>query len=395
MIDLNIYNMFWLSFLLPIITYIFKELKEYLYSLIYKSIYISTSSTEYNWVIKFITKRIRSVHNLALTDDRINKYFKNLNNYYCLPVGKYYITYNNNLYSIIMKEKAIIISTFSNNNWKILTNLIDEAEKEYNNTDINTKIGIRYYDSKHNEFILTKYLSARSLDTIILPKKTKSLIFDNLDLFYKKKSKYIELGITFKKGILFEGVPGAGKSTLLKSICSKYTLNSMYIVDLNIENILDKLKTIANNSMIVIEDIDRYFTEIRDNKNSKIIVSWQPQFNLAKLLNFLDGVDSPNNVLIVITTNNKNILPEVMFRSGRIDLVVNFTYCNKEQIKEYTDLFFENKENDDIKQKINNKLYNKQFTISQLQKYYLNYIDNIDLALENIHEFTESLPNLS
>jgi len=395
--DINIYNIFWLSFLLPIITKIFNELKEQLYSLIYKSVIIDNSSREYSWILYFITKRIKNVHKLKISDNEIVKYFNNKKNYYILPSGKYYITYNNNILTIVIPNdcNSVIISSFSKNNWDILTKLVDEAEIEYNKKYKTDKksIGLYYIDAKYdNDFIIKKFVSPRQLNTIVLPTKTKSLIFDNLDLFYEKKSKYYDLGITFKKGILFEGIPGTGKTTLLKTICSKYSINNMYIVDLSLDCIWEKLKKVVDNSMIIIEDIDRYFNEVRDNINSEKIVSWQPKFNFEKLLNFLDGVDSSNNILIVITTNNKNILPEVMFRSGRVDMIVNFTYCDKDQIIEYTNLFFENEDNK-IKQKLIEKIIKKNLTISQLQKYYLDYIDNIELALENIDEFLKNLPN--
>lgn len=395
--DFNIYNIIWFTCLLPIISKIFDELKEQLYSLIYKSIKIEKNTEEYDWIISFISKRVKNINNLILSDSRIYKYFNTKKNYYNLQSGKYYINYNKSIITVIISNdnnNDITISSFSKNDWNLLTNLIDEAEKEYKNMFIKNEksIGLYYNDKKYkNDFIIKKIVYHRPINTIVLPIKTKSLIFDNLDKFFKNKSKYNDLGITFKKGILFEGVPGTGKTSLLKTICSKYNLTNMYIVDLSLEDIWEKLKNVSDQSMIIIEDIDRYFKEVRDTMNSEKIVSWQPQFNFAKLLNFLDGVDSSDNILIVITTNNKDILPEVMFRSGRIDLIVNFTYCDNYQIEEYTNLFFEN-ENNEIKQKIIKKLFNKKFTISQLQKYYLDYINNIEAALENINIFIKSLP---
>lgn len=390
---MNTINILWLSFILPLFTYILNEIKEQLYRKIYKIIVVKKNTTEYKWLKSYLNKNAIGVDKLILSSDNTisDKYLKNEKSNYAIPFGKYYITYNNIIFTIYFTDEDIKVSTYSiNNSWSHLTDFIKKTQEEWKDNFIEA-ISI-YTQSKTTynlDFNLVKLVFPRNMDTIILPKETKKLIFDNLDSFFKRRDIYKKMGITYKRGILFEGLPGTGKTSILKSLCRKYDLRNIYIADLNNDCVFDKIEKIQGKSMIIIEDIDRYFQPLKDNDR---IVSWEPRFDLSKMLNMLDGALSPEECLIVITTNNKNIIPSVMLRPGRIDLEVSFTYCTREQIIEYTQLFYDSfNKNSKIIKNIANKLSNKKITIAQLQKYYLEYIENIESALDNIDTFIKNI----
>jgi len=386
---MNITNILWLSFILPIFTYILHEIKDQLFRKIYKTIIISSLTTEFKWIKAFLNKNALVVDKLtiSLNNSITDKFLKNEESNYALPYGKFYITFNNIIYNVIYKETEIQISTYSfNTSWDQLTNFIKHAKKDYKDNYMNS-IGVYKLNTSYDyNFVLIKNIWPRDLDTIILPKETKSLIFNNLDSFFEQKKFYKRIGISYKRGILFEGLPGTGKTTIIKCLCRRYELKNIYILDLDNKDTLDKVEKIQDNSLIVIEDIDRYFRPVKEHDK---IVSSEPTFNLSKMLNLLDGILSPEKCLIIITTNNKNIIPQAMLRPGRIDLEVSFTYCNRDQIINYTKLFFNSNE-DDIITKITNKLVDKKITISQLQKYYLGYINDLNGAWKNIDKFNKN-----
>jgi SpoVK/Ycf46/Vps4 family AAA+-type ATPase len=58
------------------------------------------------------------------------------------------------------------------------------------------------------------------------------------------------------------------------------------------------------------------------------------------MLNFLDGVNSSNGVVVVITVNELAVVPEVLLRAGRIDLRVEMPLARHEQAAEYARLVY-------------------------------------------------------
>lgn len=207
--------------------------------------------------------------------------------------------------------------------------------------------------------------------------------------FLKNEKLYERVGVTFKKGILFYGVPGTGKSSIITALAKHYGMN-LYIIDP--ENDLDDISNIRTNSIILFEDIDRYFKPVRNVKDSHDIIDYEPTFKFEKFLNVLDGVSSPNKSIIILTANNKEVIPEVMLRAGRIDEQFEFKYCTYEQIVEYTNLFYENCA-EEVSHTIAMKLKDVNVTISKLQSHYMKYMINPEKALSTIDNITNDISN--
>ncbi|KAM0451116.1 hypothetical protein ACHAPV_010152 [Trichoderma viride] len=54
---------------------------------------------------------------------------------------------------------------------------------------------------------------------------------------------------------------------------------------------------------------------------------------LAAMLEATDGISSPENIIIIMSTNRKEVLDEALVRPGRIDMKVHFGLPNHEQVK--------------------------------------------------------------
>jgi len=231
-------------------------------------------------------------------------------------------------------------------------------------------------------------LSTRSLSTIYLPDSTKREITSIMDNFLENEESYLELGITYKLGILFYGPPGTGKTSLVKAIANDYGM-PIYIMDLNnssinddsISNILNSLGETDRYKILLFEDVDSAFVDkeeiknevkticnsfsevtsknnknnndnVSDNDNStndtsgdnkigteqettkKSGVQVEEKFlSYSGLLNAFDGVTSnQNKVIMIMTTNYKEKLGNALVRPGRIDYCFCIDYCNYEQI---------------------------------------------------------------
>merc|ERR1711871_935370 len=58
------------------------------------------------------------------------------------------------------------------------------------------------------------------------------------------------------------------------------------------------------------------------------------------LLNALDGIGNPAGQIFVLTTNFRDQLDEALIRNGRVDVHVEFTHADVEQIAEMTKQFY-------------------------------------------------------
>lgn len=79
-------------------------------------------------------------------------------------------------------------------------------------------------------------------------------------------------------------------------------------------------------SVYVIEEIDRYFY---DNNGKEIYFKGE-----SELMNLLDGDSSPDNAVIIMTTNYADRIPKVLLRPGRTDVVIEFKELTKEEAEE-------------------------------------------------------------
>ena len=377
-------SILWLSYFVPFLSYIGNEIKTQLFARLYKTIHIYSTVEQYRWVKAFVTSKAINVNQLTMNNTNMvsDNYIPNSKQNYAIPDGKYYITHNKILFTIWINNNEIWICAFAWKNFYTITEFIDVCEANYKLRFVNAISVYNISPSYTASWELNKQVFPRDLKTIILSKNTKDRIFNNLDEFFENESLYKRLGITYRKGVLFHGVPGTGKTTLIRTICSKYKLTSIYNIDLSKDNIWDIITKIQKNSLILMEDVDRYFKHVRNNKDSNEIVSWESTFNMNKMLNMLDGVTSPDECLIVMTANDKSVIPDVMLRSGRIDLVVEFSYCTREQIIEYTKLFYDCR--DDIACRIAKALKKKKLTVAQLQKHFMKHIRNVESALDDI-----------
>lgn len=223
----------------------------------------------------------------------------------------------------------------------------------------------------------------------------KELLINRLNNFIDNEDRYKRLGIPHTFGLLFYGKPGCGKTSCIKAI-SNYTKRHIVEIPLSKIKTCSELKKIffndtineyhvpADKKIIVLEDIDcmgdivnkRSFqknnnkcNDCKDNeickkckldtekladKNAshiyeKIFKSTMPipnennndKLTLSYLLNLIDGVLEQPGRILIITSNYPEKLDEALIRPGRIDLKIEFKYCNHNICKQIIEFFFQ------------------------------------------------------
>lgn len=197
---------------------------------------------------------------------------------------------------------------------------INNMNKSDNLISINTS-------SATNGWNTVKMLEIRTLP-LLYPDEMISKIHSSIDYFLDNKDEYHHLGKNYKLTILFYGPAGSGKTSLLKHLAIKYN-RDIYIIDPHayfgnmpsFEKDISSLSNLTrcNGGILVLEDIDRFFLSVHNK---------QEYHKMSHSLNFLDGLYTPDNTIIIMTANCKGNIPESVKIDGRIDLMVNFPYVD-------------------------------------------------------------------
>ena len=158
-------------------------------------------------------------------------------------------------------------------------------------------------------------------DDVILSADLKKGIFNDIEAFFSDGVEiYRKLKLAPFRKLLMAGVPGTGK-TMLCAALAKYAIKQKRIVvyvsgsdrdGATFEKIQRAFQAVASANyptLLIVEEIDAYL-----NGDDK-----------ARILNVLDGIESPNNTkgtLMLATTNYPDAIDDRIFkRPGRLDRI--------------------------------------------------------------------------
>lgn len=150
----------------------------------------------------------------------------------------------------------------------------------------------------------------RSWGSVVLPPALEKELEDDAEWFHRAETKrrYAELGLSHRRAYLFSGPPGAGKTSAAVVLAGRYS-RPLCIFPRTDETLLAALAKAPPRALLLLEDV----AEVSPK-------------DLRELLNGLDGVGTPEDVLFVLTTNDPKPLEEypALLRPGRVDLHLSF-----------------------------------------------------------------------
>ena len=155
----------------------------------------------------------------------------------------------------------------------------------------------------------------KEFDKIIGYENVKNELYQVIDIF-KNKKKYEEMGAKLPRGVLIYGNPGLGKTMLAEALIKACDVPTFSIKNNKsekelIEEINDAFAKASenDNSIVFLDDLDKYSEEDKENMDSKLFVTLQTNIDSVK----------DKNVLVICTVNNFRKFPHSLVRNGRFD----------------------------------------------------------------------------
>jgi chaperone BCS1 len=158
----------------------------------------------------------------------------------------------------------------------------------------------------------------RGLDTVFVDPAIKARLVSRLKWFVGAEDWFSTRGIPWKLGIVLHGPPGTGKTSLIHALASDFGFDIKYVKSLY--GLGAAFKTGGRNDLFVIEDIDAMATQLNREKADG---DDKPRPSpLHEILNSMDGMQTPDGLKFIVTTNHLDRLDPAIVRPGRIDEVI-------------------------------------------------------------------------
>lgn len=233
--------------------------------------------------------------------------------------GKDDFDFKNTSYGFISRETAVNFTPAATDNNRFFKLIETEKPKQVFNTEWNFEaLGIGGLD-KEAGVIFRRAFASR-----LLPAETIS-----------------RLGVKHVKGMLLYGPPGTGKTLIARKIGSilggvepevvngpeilnKYVGEAEANIRAKFQPAMDDWKANGENAqlhVIIFDEID----SICKKRGSVRSGTGVHDTVVNQLLTMIDGVDSPNNILVIGMTNRKDLLDPALLRPGRLEVHVEIS----------------------------------------------------------------------
>lgn len=165
----------------------------------------------------------------------------------------------------------------------------------------------------------------RALATVFADNAIKQRLVERLTWFERAEGWHATRGIPWKLGIVLYGPPGTGKTSLIHALASEFGYDIKYIKSLN--GLGAAFLTGTRKDLFVIEDIDTISGALTRDANTIPFphADATPSMGgspLHELLNAMDGMQTPDGLKFIVTTNHISRLDPAIVRPGRIDVLI-------------------------------------------------------------------------
>lgn len=231
------------------------------------------------------------------------------------------------------------------------------------------------YQLDYGSSYFIKPMKKVNTEAVVLNMDIPELIEEIQD-FYKNKKWYQENDITHKRVYLLEGPPGNGKTSLIKLIATnlEYSLVNFEIDKSQTSGFSGFFASHTKKAIFFCEDIDRIevTNAVEEDKDSPKDLTRPLVLNsLNKILNMLDGIATPDGLVIFLTCNHIEKLDPALKRPGRIDKIITLDNATQDQAKRLFLKFFPGK--DELATKFSENIEPLKYCMARLQQYLMSH----------------------
>lgn len=216
----------------------------------------------------------------------------------------------------------------------------EDQEFDFIDDDYVPELNLRRWKPATEEWAYTKPRKGRSFSSVIMSDELREDIESDLKKFTESRSRLTKLELPWRRGYLLSGPPGTGKTSLSAALATSlgFSLASLSLTEIKSDG---DLRTAVGNlparTVLLIEDIDAYsVSHDRDHNSAR-----DGGLSLSGLLNALDGAETQDGLITVLTTNHIEKLDPALVRSGRIDRNFHLGYIEAEGVAHMFKWFYE------------------------------------------------------
>lgn len=158
--------------------------------------------------------------------------------------------------------------------------------------------------------------------------------------FLKDSSRFQKLGAEMPKGALMTGPPGVGKTFLAKAMAGEAGVSFFYVsgsefvekyVGVGASRVRELFKQAKKKSpaVIFIDEIDAVAQKRSESRGNSEAMN-----TLNQLLVEMDGFETDQQVVVIGSTNLKEVLDPAILRPGRFDRLIEIGYPSLEEREE-------------------------------------------------------------
>ena len=250
-------------------------------------------------------------------------------------------------------------------------NLARLNELQNKNNDVIKKYDWDGYNWSVSDFPVFKRMENMYVDG-------KEEIIKDVEKFIANTKWYIKRGIIPKRGYFFDGEAGTGKTQFAFAMANhiNWPIHIMNIDTMSPDQFARATKRVRSKSVVLLDDGD-IGTENRATGESATTKS--KTISLSSLLSFLDGADSPSNVIFVLTTNYPDKFDAAFVRDGRFHFWKTFKTPSHQLRLQYLKDWYE-------MDQLPENVPNIEMKISKLE--------NLCLQSETLEEVIEKMENM-
>lgn len=216
----------------------------------------------------------------------------------------------------------------------------DEQDFDFEEMDYVPEVNIRRWKASEEGWVYGKSRKGRSFSSVIMPDSLRADIEADLKRFTDSKARLNKLELPWRRGLLLSGPPGTGKTSLAVALASTmgFSLASLSLTEIKGDGELrTAVAALPARTVLLIEDIDAYsVSHDRDHNSVR-----DGGLSLSGLLNALDGAETQDGLITVLTTNHIEKLDPALVRSGRIDRTFHLGYIEAEGVAHMFEWFYE------------------------------------------------------